>query len=267
MLAMKAPLLTAVALLVAAALAPQAHAYSRGVAVKTIKLDARISGTQAIGWHYQSDGWPADDAPWTLGAGSQTLEFATSKAFPMQLLDARVPGHHQVILSSVATRQPRLSGAVSREKGWDHHVPKLCGGELGDCSTLQAPPEPVFDCAQRQVTVSMTTLEGELDKDSGGVRLVLTASSAHPFPSCPPDQPDGGAVPGLQATSMGPIALDRKVTDIAKLRKGKTITLTGTLQRGLSPSMSFKTSCPRLAGPGYTQCETTKVTVQLKRRA
>lgn len=263
---MKAPVLALAALLAAAALAP-AQAHASRISVKTFKLDARISGTQTIGWHYQSDGWPLDDRAWTLGAGTQTLKFATSKAFAMQVIDARIPGRHQLSLTSIAPQQPRLSGAVSREKGWDHHVPRLCGGELGDCSTLQAPPaEPAFDCAARQMTVYVTTLEGELGKNDNKARLVLTGSSAHPFPSCPPDQPGGGAVADLQATSMGPIMLDRDLADIARMRRGKTITLSGTMVRGLSPSLNFKTSCPRLAGAGFTQCETTKVEVTLTRR-
>jgi hypothetical protein len=264
MVAMNAPRLAAIsALLAIAALVPtQAQAFS----VKTMKLDARITGIQTIGWHYVSDGWPLDDRIWTLGSGTQTLTFATAKAFPMQLVDARVPGHHQTTLNSVAMQQPRLSGAVSRQKGWDHHVPKLCGGELGDCSTLQEPVEPTFDCAPRQETVYMTTLEGELGTDDDAVRLVLTGSNAHPFPSCPPDQPDGGAVSDLGGTGIVPVALDRKVGALTRLGKGKSITLTGTAQRGLTPSLNFKTTCPPLNGKGFSQCETTKVQVKLTRR-
>jgi hypothetical protein len=256
--------LIAVALLLAAAaVAPQAQARG-GAAVKTMKLDARIIGTQTIDWHYQSDGWPLEDHIWDLGRGTQTLKFATSKAFPMQLVDARIPGRRLVTLSSVARSQPQLSGAVSRGAGWDHHVPRLCGGELGDCSTLQAPADPTFDCASRQMTVHMTTLEG--DSQSGpGVRVVLTAASSKPFTACPPDQ-QGGAVNDLQAASLGPIALDHGLAEVAKLGRGKTIVLAGTVQRGLTDQLNFRTSCPTLKSAGYQQCEATKVRVELTRR-
>ena len=63
-----------------------------------------------------------------------------------------------------------------------------------------------------------------------------------------------------------PVALDRTVGEVAKLRKGQSITLTGTAQRGRAPNWNFNTSCPPLSGKGYRQCETTKVEVKLTRR-
>ena len=62
------------------------------------------------------------------------------------------------------------------------------------------------------------------------------------------------------------VALDQGILDVAKLRRGKSITLTGTAQRGQTPSLNFARSCPALNGKGYSQCETTKVEVKLTRR-
>jgi hypothetical protein len=245
-----------------ATIAPAAQA--RAPHLTTFKLDARITGTQTVDWHYQSDGWPSDDRAWTLGRGTQKLDFATSTAFPMQLFDARVPGRRTTVLQSVALRQPELSGAVSRTQGWDHHVPPQCGGELGDCSTLQAPAEPSFDCATRQMTVRLTTLEGDSQKGQD-IRAVLTPTTAKPFAACPPDQP-GGAVADLQAGTIGPVTLDHTLADVARLRRGKAITLKGTARRGFTDKLTFRTTCPELKGPGFQACQTVDVEVRLRRR-
>lgn len=256
-------LAAAAAALPAGASASQLNA-PRHPSVKFLKLEATITGTQDVAWHYQGDGWPAEDRIWALATGAQKLTFATTKAFPMQMVVANVPGHRSVSLVSVARSQPRLPARVSREQGWFDHAPKLCGGELGDCSTFQDPPPKVFDCAARDEAMYLTDLGGG-SADGPGVKLTLTATLARPFDNCPPDQRDGGPVSALGSSQVR-TTLDRSLAEIARLKPGKSMTLTGTRTTGLTPALVFKTSCPALKGAGYQECDTEKVTVVLKRR-
>jgi hypothetical protein len=251
-------------LLVLLAVAVVLPAGASASSVRILKLQATISGTQDVAWHYQGDGWPAEDRIWALANGEQKLAFATTRSFPMQMVVANVPGHRSVSLVSVARSQPRLPARVSREQGWLDHAPKLCGGELGDCSTLQDPPPKVFDCAARDEAMYLTDLGGA-SADGPGVKLTLTATLSRPFDHCPPDQRDGGPVSAL-GPSQVKTTLDRSLAEVARLKPGKSMTLTGTRTTGLTPALVFKTSCPALKGAGYQECDTEKVTVVLKRR-
>lgn len=237
---------------------------AQAAGVTTMRLEAAISGTQTVGWQYQTDGFPQYDRIWTKGAGTQSLSFQTAKPVRMQLVVARVPGHRMVALTRTDGTQPRLDGQVTRSGSWTPNAPALCGGELGDCSTLEAPAAPAPpDCGGRALPVSLTTLEAA-SASTAEPRIQLTALTSHPFAHCPPDQPDGGAVSDLQAASMGPIELPG-LGRLTRLRRGASTTLEGSTLWGKTTNFNFHKECPKLQGQGFQQCVTTKVSVKFRR--
>ena len=257
--------LTTVALLaVAAATLLAGGPAAQAAGVTTMRLEATISGTQTVGWQYQTDGFPAYDRIWTKGAGTQSLSFATARPVRMQLIVARVPGHRMVALTRTDGTQPRLDGQVTRSGAWTPNAPALCGGELGDCSTLEAPAPPApLDCGGRALPVSLTTLEAA-SSSTAEPRIQLTAQTSRPFAHCPPDQPDGGAVSDLQAASMGPMELPG-LARLTRLRRGASTTLEASTLWGKTTNFNFKKECPKLQGRGFQQCVTTKVSVKFHR--
>jgi len=249
-----------------AAVASSAEARSL---LSTERLAVTIEGRQIVEWQDRTEGWPDPMRTWTKGDGAQEQHFSNaSTPLPMKLLIVRVPGHRGVSLLPVKAGLTRLAGTVARAQSWEHHTTPECGGELGDCSTLQAPPAPApFDCAERDLPMVVRNLAAP--GPHGGkddVALELSTDALRPFPNCPPDQP-AGAVPSGFTTprDQGPLELKGALPKLAKLRRGASVALTATLQTGVTPRLSFATSCPRLSGLGYQECTTTSVTVDVKR--
>jgi hypothetical protein len=261
-------LLLSTALATAAATAALPAAAGARSPLSTERLLVTIEGQQVVEWQYRTDGWPDPTRTWTKGEGAQEQHFSNEdKPLAMKLLIVRVPGHRSVSLLPVKPGQTELPGRIARAQIWDPHTTPNCGGELGDCSKLQAPPAPApFDCSERPLPMIVRDLKAPGPHGADDVYLDISTEPVRPFDNCPPDQP-AGAIPGGFTTvrDQAPLELSGAVRKLVKLRRGASVDLKVKLQTGLNRFFRFSTSCPKLSGLGFQECTTTEVTLHVKR--
>jgi hypothetical protein len=233
-----------------------------------------VTGIHVVDWQYRGEGYPDQCKAWSKGAGTQTLGIRTTKA--ARYMTLALPGVAPRLLS---TRLGRYAG-VARRTGsdWeDHAIPQTaacspCGplSEYGECAEEPPPIAPLHDCARRNgiAAAAVELLEaGKSYEPDGPAALVdalhVQTNVVAAFPSCPPTQADG---PGLHAADPLEVSIvGAKVRRIRKLRRGRTLTLHGSEERGFAQGRESRKCSKPAGGFGYSECAVTDVTVEIRR--
>jgi hypothetical protein len=241
----------------------------------------RASVTREVKWHYLSTDVPGPCVGYDQGIGVERVAYTLRDPAPYTLM--RV-GRQPWVFGPEGL--VRYTGEASREQDWKPHVDEcgVCGGELGDCGDIEAPPTPArpqFDCAKRKLLAAQlhillagkgqkSGLPLDIDQPEHDSIYVEPVANAPAFANCPPTHQGG---PGLPRFADGRAVFESgEYRRLANLRPGGTLTLQQKHSSGETLALGDHQSkpviggrCPALSGPGRQACLTVEVELTIRR--
>lgn len=249
-----------------------------------------ITGIHVVDWSDQP-GEKVECRAWSAGSGTQTIGFSTPRKlrYTGLILTGRRPfpvPRFQLVPAGLG----RVKATVTRTGEWtDHVIPQSCtpcgpGSEYGECEpTAAVDPATLLSCGRRTIRRASATvvwsgkgepIRGDGDDDlltplTDALTVSVGASAQGLYRLCPPDLPDGAAralrTPDPQQLTI----VGSRVQRLKRLAVGRTLTLKVQQDAGYAVPVDgtgkASTTCPKLGGPGYAECATTDITVEITR--